>query len=100
VYPVKDILSGVVDIYHNKPFQIPIFESVVVSPEVLDKYVGVYTIPGTPAKFTITRAAAPLYAQMGGNRPSRSKQEHRINSKSTTALLRASFLNSTPRKSR
>ena len=66
VYPVKDIMSGVVDIYYNKPFQIPAFESVAVSPEVLDKYVGVYSIPGTPAKFTITRDGATLYAQPPG----------------------------------
>lgn len=63
VYPVKDIVSGVVDIYYNKPFQIPSFESIAISPEVLDKYVGVYSLPGAPAKFTITREGAILYAQ-------------------------------------
>lgn len=66
VYPVKDIVSGVIDIYYNKPFQIPAFESIAISPEVLDKYVGVYSIPGTPAKFTITRDGATLYAQPPG----------------------------------
>jgi D-alanyl-D-alanine carboxypeptidase len=38
VYPVADIIKGIVDIYYNQPFQIPAFESVAVSPEVLDKY--------------------------------------------------------------
>jgi CubicO group peptidase (beta-lactamase class C family) len=66
VYPVKDIVSGVLDIYYNKPFQIPSFESIAVSPEVLDKYVGVYSMPGAPAKFTITRKGATLYAQPPG----------------------------------
>jgi D-alanyl-D-alanine carboxypeptidase len=66
VYPVKDIVSGVIDIYYNKPFQIPAFESIAVSTQVLDKYVGVYSIPGTPAKFTITRDGATLYAQPPG----------------------------------
>jgi D-alanyl-D-alanine carboxypeptidase len=66
VYPVKDIVSGVVDIYYNKPFQIPSFESITVSPELLDKYVGVYSIPGAPAKFKITREGATLYAQPPG----------------------------------
>jgi CubicO group peptidase (beta-lactamase class C family) len=66
VFPVKDIVSGVMDIYYNKPFQIPAFESIAVSTEVLDKYVGVYSIPGTPAKFTITRDGATLYAQPPG----------------------------------
>jgi hypothetical protein len=55
-----------VDIYYNKPFQIPSFESIAISPEVLDKYVGVYSLPGAPAKFTITRAGATLYAQPPG----------------------------------
>jgi D-alanyl-D-alanine carboxypeptidase len=66
VYPVGDIVSGVFDIYYNKPFQIPSFESIAVSPEVLDKYVGVYTTTDAPVKFTITREGATLYAQPPG----------------------------------
>ena len=66
VYPVKDIVSGVVDIYYNKPFQIPTLESIAVSPDVLDKYVGVYSTAGAPVKFTITRGGATLYAQPPG----------------------------------
>ncbi len=66
VYPVKDIISGVVDIYYNKPFQVPTFESIAISTEVLDKYVGVYAMPGAPAKFTITRQDNTLYAQPPG----------------------------------
>jgi CubicO group peptidase (beta-lactamase class C family) len=66
VYPVKDIVSGVVDIYYNKPFQIPTFESIAVNQEVLDKYVGVYSIPGGSSKFTITREGPTLYAKPPG----------------------------------
>src|SRR5262249_60010932 len=51
VYPVKDIVSGVVDIYYNKPFQISTFESVAVNPEVLDKYAGGFNTPHAPAQF-------------------------------------------------
>src|SRR3989441_7745864 len=70
VYPVKDIVSGIVDIYYNKPFQIPTFESVAISPEVLDKYVGVYTPSDAPVKFTITRDGATLFFQPpGGSAP-------------------------------
>jgi D-alanyl-D-alanine carboxypeptidase len=65
VHPVKDIVSGVIDIYYNKPFQIPAFETIAVSPEVLDKYVGVYSSPDVPVKFTITRKGATLYVQPG-----------------------------------
>ena len=66
VYPVKDIVGGVVDIYYNRPFQIPSFESVAISPDVLDKYVGVYSTPGAPVKFTITREGTTLYAKPPG----------------------------------
>ena len=66
VYPVVNIVSGVIDIYYNKPFQIPAFETIVVSPEVLDKYVGVYSIPGVPVKFTVTREGSTLFIQPPG----------------------------------
>jgi D-alanyl-D-alanine carboxypeptidase len=65
VHPVKDIVSGVIDIYYKKPFQIPTFETIAVSPDVLDKYVGVYSSPEIPVKFTITRKDATLYVQPG-----------------------------------
>ena len=65
VYPVENIVSGVIDIYYNKPFQIPAFESIAVSPEVLDKYVGVYSSPDAPVKLTITRDGATLFVQPG-----------------------------------
>lgn len=66
VYPVRDIMNGIMDIYYNKPFQIPTLESIAVSLEVLDKYVGVYSTPEAPVKFTITRNGATLYAQPPG----------------------------------
>jgi hypothetical protein len=54
------------DIYYNKPFQIPTFESVAISADVLDKYVGVYSTTEAPVKFTITREGTILYAQPPG----------------------------------
>src|SRR5690606_20925956 len=66
VYPVKDIVRVVIDIYYNKPFQVPTFEPIAISPEVLDKYVGVYSSPDAPVKFTITRKDATLYFQPPG----------------------------------
>jgi D-alanyl-D-alanine carboxypeptidase len=65
IYTVSNIVSGVFDIYWNRPFQIPTFDTFDVSTEVLDRYVGVYTIPGTPAKMTVTRDGATLYIQAG-----------------------------------
>ncbi len=60
VYPVENIVRGVVDIYSGKSFTIPALESIAVAPEVLDKYVGVYSNPGAPAKLTITRDGGTL----------------------------------------
>jgi CubicO group peptidase (beta-lactamase class C family) len=67
IYPVKDIVSGIFDIYWNRPFQVPTFDRFDVSTEVLDRYVGVYTIPGTPARLTFTRNGTTLYFQPAGN---------------------------------
>jgi CubicO group peptidase (beta-lactamase class C family) len=65
-YPMNNIVSGVLDIYWNKPFEIPTFETVAVNPEVLDKYVGVYSSPEVPFKLTITRDKSTLVAQPTG----------------------------------
>ena len=65
VHPVKDIVSGAIDIYYGKPFEIPAFEAIAVSAEVLDKYVGVYSSPDAPRKWTITRDGGTLFVQPG-----------------------------------
>jgi CubicO group peptidase (beta-lactamase class C family) len=61
VYPVAKIVSGVVDIYYDKPFTIPALESVSVSTQILDQYVGVYSTPEAPVKFTISREGPTLF---------------------------------------
>jgi CubicO group peptidase (beta-lactamase class C family) len=65
IYPVSSIVSGVFDIYWNRPYQIPALDAFDVSLEVLDRYVGVYTVAGTPAKMTVTRDGGTLYIQAG-----------------------------------
>lgn len=71
VYPVKNIMSSVADIYYGKPFQVPSFESFAISTDILDKYVGVYSpAPNAPVKFTITREGSTLFFQPPGeNKP-------------------------------
>jgi D-alanyl-D-alanine carboxypeptidase len=59
---------GVLDIYYGKPFQIPSFETVEVSAEVLDTYVGVYSSSELAMKFTISRTDKTLL--MKGDGPS------------------------------
>ncbi|MEO5563449.1 MAG: serine hydrolase domain-containing protein [Chitinophagaceae bacterium] len=63
VYPVVNIVSGVVDICFNKPFTVPSFESLAISTDVLDKYVGVYSSTEAPVKFTVTRDNEKLLIQ-------------------------------------
>ena len=65
IYPVSNIVSGVFDIYWNRPFQIPALDAFDVSPDVLDRYVGVYLIAGTPAKMTVTRDGSTLFIRAG-----------------------------------
>lgn len=69
IYPVRDIIPGLFDIYWNRPFEIPTFEAFAVSPEILDRYVGTYSTPDAPVtmKWTISRRDKTLYFQPPGN---------------------------------
>ena len=49
----------------HRPFQIPTFETLAISPDVLDQYVGVYASPDVPVKFTVTRQGSTLFVQPG-----------------------------------
>jgi CubicO group peptidase (beta-lactamase class C family) len=69
IYPVANIISGVIDIYYRRPFQIPAFETLAVKADILDKYVGVYAHPEAPVKMTITRKDATLFVQPGNESP-------------------------------
>lgn len=66
VYPINDIMLGVYAVYANKPFSIPTFESIAVSQEILEKYIGVYANPEFPLKITVTKDDKGLYAQATG----------------------------------
>ncbi len=66
VYPVGEIMKGITDIYYDKPFEIPAFEAIAISTEVLDQYVGVYATTAAPVKFTVTRNGTTLYIQPPG----------------------------------
>jgi D-alanyl-D-alanine carboxypeptidase len=62
-YPVRDIVAGVFDIYRNRPYRISAFDAFEVAPEILDRYVGVYSVPGAGNRANVTRAGATLYFQ-------------------------------------
>ena len=63
LYPVGNIISGVFDIYWNRPFQIPAFDAIEIRPEVLDSYAGTYVLAGTPARVKFIRDGMTLLAQ-------------------------------------
>lgn len=71
VYPVINIMNGIADIYFNKPFQIPTFESLAISEDILEKYVGVYSSTDAPVKFTVSRQGTKLFVLLpnGSNIP-------------------------------
>jgi hypothetical protein len=62
----KDIVAGAFDVYWKRPFEIPSFDPFAVSPDVLDRYVGVYSPAGAPVKLTVTRRGNTLYFQPPG----------------------------------
>lgn len=78
VYPVADIMKGIAAIYYGRPFEIPAWNKVEVSPETLKKYVGVYVNP--PARFTISVKDSTLYVQpgTGSASPMEAKAENRF----------------------
>lgn len=68
VYPMNDILIGVLSIYFGNPYSIPTFmpSSVMLTTEDLDKYLGVYSSTQIPLKITITKDNTTLIAQATG----------------------------------
>jgi len=66
VYPMNDILIGVLSIYFNKEYSIPAFNTVTLKTEELDKYLGVYSSTQLPLKITITKDNTALIAQATG----------------------------------
>ena len=66
VYPMNDILIGVLSIYFNKDYSIPAFNSISIKSEDLDKYLGIYSSTQLPLKITITKDNSTLIAQATG----------------------------------
>jgi D-alanyl-D-alanine carboxypeptidase len=69
VYPLNDILTGILSICFNKNFPIPTFKTITLKTEDLDKYLGVYSSTQIPIKLTITKNTNVLVAQ-GEGQPS------------------------------
>jgi D-alanyl-D-alanine carboxypeptidase len=66
VYPMNDILIGVLSIYYGKAYKIPTFNTLAMKAEDLDKYLGVYSSTQMPLKITVTKDKNSLIAQATG----------------------------------
>jgi D-alanyl-D-alanine carboxypeptidase len=69
VGPPMDVVGGVLDVIRNRPFTVPSFEAVAVAPEVLDRYVGVYSSAAFPGTMTVKRDGAALSVGPTGRAP-------------------------------
>jgi len=63
---INDILKGVLHIYFDKPYTIPNFKVIQLTPEELDRYTGVYTCRQPNMKLTITKEGNALIGQAAG----------------------------------
>jgi CubicO group peptidase (beta-lactamase class C family) len=69
IYPMNDILIGVLSIYHNMEYSIPKFipkPVITLKTEELDKYLGEYSSTQIPLKIIITKDKSTLFAQATG----------------------------------
>ncbi len=66
VYPMNNILIGVLSIYFNKPYSIPALITISLKTEDLDKYLGVYSTTQIPLKITMTKDNTTLISQATG----------------------------------
>ena len=66
VYPLNDILIGVLSICFNKEYVLPTFNTLSLKTEDLDKYLGIYSSKQIPLKITITKDNVTLLAQATG----------------------------------
>lgn len=65
-YPINKLLNGVLHIYYNLPYQIPVFKTPVLTSADLDKYIGHYSSLRAPIKITVSKAGNVLMAQVTG----------------------------------
>jgi CubicO group peptidase (beta-lactamase class C family) len=81
VMALNDILIGVLSIYFNKDYELPIFTPPIeISSEELDKYLGIYSSQAMPLKITISKNGSQLMAQATGQSafPLEPYEEHKF----------------------
>ncbi|WP_158795450.1 serine hydrolase [Pedobacter sp. L105] len=65
-YPISNLMTGVLNIYYNIPYDIPVFHTPVLTAGQLDKYIGNYSCLNLPIKIVVTRDGGTLLAQVTG----------------------------------
>lgn len=65
-YTNNNVLLCALSSYFNRPFEIPTFKNVEVSPTILNSYLGQYASPQIPLKISITEKDSQLFAQATG----------------------------------
>lgn len=66
VYPMNDILIGILSIYFNAAYKIPVFKAVPLSEDELTALTGVYASTQIPLKITVSNEGGTLAAQATG----------------------------------
>lgn len=65
-YTNNNVLLCALSSYFNRPFEIPTFKNVEVSPTILNSYLGQYASPQIPLKISITEKDSQLFTQATG----------------------------------
>jgi hypothetical protein len=71
MYPIRDLLRTVVNIYYNRPAAIPSFAPIALPSADLDKFEGTYSSDRFYLKITITKRQDTLIASATGQSPLR-----------------------------
>lgn len=66
VYPMNDILIGILSVYFNGAYTIPTFNKINITEADLDKYTGIYSSTQIPVKITVSKEGTTLTAQVTG----------------------------------
>lgn len=66
VYPMNNILIGILSICFNKDYLLPAFKTISLKTDELDKYIGLYASSQLPLKITVTKDKVTLMAQATG----------------------------------
>jgi len=77
-FPHNDFAIGILSIIYGKDYEFPIFNTISIKSEDLDKFLGTYSSPNFPLKLTITKDGNTLKGQ-GTGQPAFVLEAHETN---------------------